>query len=219
MSTIHRPLQLASTILLCQVSALLVREFARRHMLDAGQLPAVATHLSALTGIAWLGILVVPLLRQRGLSLAGVFRPVSAAWLFGGILFGFLFRGLDTALLVVTNMGLTPGTGCQQAYSPGLAVVSLVVATPIAEETIYRGLIYRAIATINRYLGSLVSALLFAALHPAISVPISFVFGLAAVWLYEQYKSLWVPIVSHAAFNLSAVLGATGVGWPYCILL
>ncbi len=89
-----------------------------------------------------------------------------------------------------------------------LAFVAAVVLAPIAEELLFRGLLFRALLQRRSvHVAALVSSLVFAVVHidVAVSQPIALVgltlVGVALAYAYERTGSLLVPIVGHAAFN------------------
>jgi ABC-2 type transport system permease protein len=83
----------------------------------------------------------------------------------------------------------------------GLVVLAVAVA-PVAEEFIFRGLVYHGLRRTHGFAWSLLwSSLFFTAVHPPLSsVP---VFGLAAVnaWIMERTGRLWPCVLVHAGYN------------------
>jgi membrane protease YdiL (CAAX protease family) len=87
---------------------------------------------------------------------------------------------------------------------PLLALV--VVAAPLVEEFLFRGLVYRGLRRTARPAVAVVgSALIFAIVHPPVSFAPVFVLGLAAAWGLERTGSLWTPIFAHATYNAAVV--------------
>ena len=85
--------------------------------------------------------------------------------------------------------------------------VLAVIAAPIFEEFIFRGLIFGGL---RRSFGvgaaTLMSAAIFAIVHPPLSVIPVFFLGVAAALTYERTKMLAGPMLVHAVYN-AAVLG------------
>ena len=90
------------------------------------------------------------------------------------------------------------------AKSPWVTVylgVFAIVLAPVAEEFIFRGMLFPFIKQLGfpklAWLG-----FLFALIHAdkAIFIPL-FVFALALTWLYEKTDNLLAPITAHALFN------------------
>jgi membrane protease YdiL (CAAX protease family) len=78
-----------------------------------------------------------------------------------------------------------------------------IVLAPVAEEFVFRGMLYPFIKQLGRPRLALFGvSLLFAAIHldAAIFVPL-FVLALALTWLYEFTDNLLAPIAAHSLFN------------------
>jgi membrane protease YdiL (CAAX protease family) len=158
-------------------------------------------------------------LRMRRIDLAavvGATRPAGRLLLIGtGVGAGML---VAASLVVAALMRLT---GSEQAAdqflldeltrggaSTVLAFIAAVVLAPIAEELLFRGLLFRAL--LQRYrvnVAAIVSAVVFAVVHidVAVSQPLALVgltlVGIVLAHVYQRTDSLLVPIAGHAAFN------------------
>ena len=85
----------------------------------------------------------------------------------------------------------------------GFFAVSAIILAPVAEEIIFRGVLYPALRQQGRpQMALLVSSLLFASIHSNVMtfVPL-FIFALMLVWLVERTDGLLASIVAHATFN------------------
>lgn len=97
-------------------------------------------------------------------------------------------------------------------HAPSAATLRLllpltVLAAPLFEEFIFRGLIFGGLRRMAGALpAALASAALFAIVHPPLAMVPVFVLGLCAAWAYERSKSLLAPMLVHAAYN-AMVLG------------
>jgi membrane protease YdiL (CAAX protease family) len=83
-----------------------------------------------------------------------------------------------------------------------------VVLAPVAEEFIFRGMLYPFVKQLGQPRLALVGVnLLFAAIHlnAAAVVPL-FVLALAFTWLYEHTDNLLSPIVAHSLFNTANLI-------------
>ena len=83
-----------------------------------------------------------------------------------------------------------------------LAVFAVVIA-PVAEEFIFRGLLFSAAKKMGwPKLGWIGTSLLFALIHmnAPTFLPL-FVFALALTWMYERSEGLLAPIAAHSIFN------------------
>jgi len=90
------------------------------------------------------------------------------------------------------------GDGSIPLWLGGLAIV----AAPVFEEFIFRGLIFGGL---RRSLGvgtaTLARAAIFAVVHPPISVVPVFVMGVCAALVYERTRMLAAPVLLHAIYN------------------
>jgi hypothetical protein len=80
--------------------------------------------------------------------------------------------------------------------------VLAIVAAPIFEEFIFRGLIF---AGLRRSLGAfaaiVASAAVFAIVHPPVSMIPVFGLGLGAAWAFDRSKMLLAPMIAHGIYN------------------
>lgn len=108
----------------------------------------------------------------------------------------------------------------------GLVIFAVfaVIAAPMLEEFVFRGLLFRSIADRNGFwAGALVSAVAFGAFHlltpgnglDVLALGITHVgTGLGLAWIYWRRRNLLASIAGHAAFNLVAVVSIIG-GWEF----
>jgi hypothetical protein len=99
-----------------------------------------------------------------------------------------------------------------------LRLFSLVVTTPILEELIFRGYLLHAWSRKwGLWMGVLLSSAMFGLIH-ADTVP-AMLTGVGFAVLYLKTRTLWAPIIAHAAYN--AVVSVWGIaelasnGWIY----
>ena len=86
-------------------------------------------------------------------------------------------------------------------------VVLLVIAAPLCEEFIFRGLVFRGLRrSLHPGLAIIASAALFALVHPPVSVIPVFGLGLATAFVFEKTRLLWAPIAAHATYNACVIL-------------
>ena len=101
--------------------------------------------------------------------------------------------------------------------------VFAVIAAPVLEEFVFRGLLFRSIADRHGFWpGALVSAFAFGAFHlltpgnglDVLALGLTHVgTGIGLAWIYWWRKNLLANIAGHAAFNLIAVIAiVAGVG-------
>ncbi|OFA06109.1 CPBP family intramembrane glutamic endopeptidase [Duganella sp. HH101] len=96
---------------------------------------------------------------------------------------------------IAKQMSASSGT---RAWLLALAVV----AAPLCEEFIFRGLIYGGLRrSMPAPPAMAMSAAIFAVVHPPVSMLPVFVLGLCTAWTYERSKTLLGPMLVHAAYN------------------
>ena len=93
--------------------------------------------------------------------------------------------------------------------APRLVLIVLVVAAaPLAEESIFRGVLFAGLRRRMRFGGAaLISALVFAGAHGQLVAlaPIA-ILGIVLAYVYERTGSLWASAITHACFNAASVL-------------
>lgn len=89
-----------------------------------------------------------------------------------------------------------------------LLVAVVVVAAPLIEELMYRGLIQQGLAnSLGSVRGWVAGAAVFAAIHLApVEFPGLFVFALVLGWCYRRTGRLGTGIIAHMAFNATGLL-------------
>ena len=87
-----------------------------------------------------------------------------------------------------------------------LFVVALVVA-PVWEEVFFRGFLHTSILRVvpTPLTAAFMSAMVFALMHPPVSIPAAFLLGLISAWLIGKRKTLFPSIVLHVAYNVGVL--------------
>ncbi|MBQ4044853.1 MAG: CPBP family intramembrane metalloprotease [Lachnospiraceae bacterium] len=97
-------------------------------------------------------------------------------------------------------------------YSAGFLpeILVLGILSPIMEELLFRGLIYRRFKEMMPLIASLVwSSILFALFHGNLAQGIyGFVSGLFLCYVYERYGTFLAPLLTHMFCNIAAVIGS-----------
>ena len=142
-------------------------------------------------------------------------RPAFRLWL-GPALFGMGFvlpafglHYISQTVLVrlgqeqVVQEAVQMVMATEHPVEVGLQVVSVVVMAPIAEELLFRGILYNTIKHTGYPLaGMTISAALFALVHGSLALMLPlFVMGFALAWVYEKSGSIIAPMMMHATFN------------------
>ena len=93
-----------------------------------------------------------------------------------------------------------------RADRPIWLILLAVIAAPIFEEFIFRGLVFRGLRrTTGPALAVIGSAALFALVHPPIAIIPVFGLGIAAALSFQKTGYLLAPITTHAVYNLAVV--------------
>ena len=134
--------------------------------------------------------------------------PATLGWGFAGGAVAAL--GGLVYLYVLRHMGLAPEV-MQHPMSDlersAWFLVLAVIAAPLFEEFIFRGLIFGGLRRSMRpALAIVASAAVFAIVHPPMSMIPVLGLGMCAAYSYERTRSLLAPMVTHALYN-GVVLG------------
>jgi uncharacterized protein len=190
-------------------------------MIGAGVGLAVAGWQPDGVGIALLTALVTfgtvgLTLAVRVRSLAPLqLRAPGVRWLWTGLAVGVALRLLAfviTALwIALTGDAWNPHQDLADSAALGgwslvaiLALAGLVI--PLAEELLFRGVLYGALRRYGPVLAGLVSATLFGLAHvwPPL-VLFAFLVGVVHAWMRERSGSIWPAVVSHAVVNTLSI--------------
>lgn len=105
------------------------------------------------------------------------------------------------------------GIPLRQTALPALAIVQVVVISPVLEEIVFRGglqnwLLKRSIMSRTRFsisLANILVSVIFAAMHllhqPPLWAALVFLPSLVFGWAWERHRSLLSPIALHMAYN------------------
>lgn len=144
------------------------------------------------------------------------------SWLLKGVTMSYAVSFVLGLLVNLINwigagFGLQiPETTIPQSSNLLLNVVNflaVVIAAPILEETLFRGIICKGLARYNKGFAVVFSALLFAMAHLNLDqgIPV-FGMGLVFAYVYMRSGSLLVPIFMHIVNNFIAMLVSYGIG-------
>ncbi len=182
----------------------------------------VVMYSRVLTSTIWCDLamyLVVILGRQKNIIYDKFkYEHKSSRWPFWKLALaasaGFLFSVLIDKLIDLTKItdiftGYETSAYLTLAGQPViLLIITVGIIGPIAEEFIFRWMIF---GRIRYYYGSkwgiLFSGLMFGIYHGNMT---QFIFctiiGFAFAWLYDKSGNIWVPIVSHMAVNMFGLI-------------
>ena len=124
-------------------------------------------------------------------------------------------------VLVLFKYGLTPPSsdvyskllGQTTWYTLILNLLLAGVLAPLVEETLFRGIIFGSLqAYFGKWTAAVISAAIFSGLHlQAYGFFPRFILGIALVYLYDKYKSLYPSVALHALNNIVATLLAASL--------
>jgi membrane protease YdiL (CAAX protease family) len=206
-------------IMLFQVCALFARSTLELFLVSNGSDRAVANDLSYLVVPVILAALLYPYLRQHWHALASLFRPcqLTLRLCFLSLLLGFSMRVTYWAILtVLIRLGLIKnddpgaivgpilGFGCPPLLVLGLSFFVMALLVPIVEEVINRGFLLHALLRKGAIMSVGLSACLFAIAHRTDTYLVAFVAGLFFGAQVLNSRTLWAPLLTHAAYNASA---------------
>ena len=132
------------------------------------------------------------------------------------VLGGYYLLALLFAAFVLTpeqddiagELGLRDGN----AAIAVLAVLTIVVVAPVAEEVFFRGMLFAGLRTkFSLWPAAILSGLAFGIPHvtsgPTAAIPLS-IFGVALAWIYNRTGSIWPCILIHVVNNSIALVAA-----------
>ena len=202
----------------------------------AASLASLLSCAGVLIGLAWrkptrfksLGLGPAQFPRQLGWGLitALVVWPMAAVVLMGTssrVIKFVIDWGWDLKYIPQSHTLLREMSESGTIISLCLTIVLAVVVAPVTEEIIFRGLMQGTLSRLyrSRWLGIVVTAAIFAALHLTIkeevaagecslamleTIPPLFFLGLVLGYAYEKSQSLYRPICIHVGFNALSVV-------------
>ncbi|MCM1188744.1 MAG: CPBP family intramembrane metalloprotease [bacterium] len=114
-------------------------------------------------------------------------------------------------------------------YAPNilLGLIVYVIAAPIAEELLFRGILYNCMKNIFKPVGAMAVAAVFFGVYHGNTVQGIYGFCMACliIYAYEYFGDFRVTVAMHAMINLAAyLLGNTSLAlsgfvcWPVCVI-
>ncbi len=119
--------------------------------------------------------------------------------------------GLNNLILLsrITEYSKSYQETAQTMYEPSVWVqlLCLGILIPIAEEYVYRGLMYQRMKSyLSPRTAMILSAILFGINHGNTVQNIYGIFcGILLAWVMDKYHSLWAPILAHIVINVTAL--------------
>lgn len=139
----------------------------------------------------------------------GLGRPRFAHLRYGVIFgIGLFFASVAIGLVQAAAVGKEQQSIAQALMGhrglPALALdlVTIAVLTPLAEELLFRGMLFGGVRQRIPFIPAAVAtSVLFMSLHEPQAWPGVFVLAFGLALAYERTKSLWAPIAAHATVN------------------
>jgi uncharacterized protein len=154
-------------------------------------------------GVQWLNFVEGqwPLRRSLGAATLSLF-----AFRFASSLFASLSGSFQVAALGGDTTRALQGIYAEYGILALLLLVAVVI--PLIEEVAFRGVLLNGLARhVSFPVAAAVQALAFALLHEDVSrLPLFFLFGLGAAWLYRRSQGLAAPLAFHVFNNALAAL-------------
>jgi membrane protease YdiL (CAAX protease family) len=186
------------------------------NLLESGSI-AVNFAFYSVSRLIGLGLIYL-LLRRRRVSLREFgFRKFSPKVALVSLAIAVAIMIIGTIVVFAIVSALYPQVDLEQAQDVVfknaanvpqiiLAFIALVVIAPLAEESIFRGLLLPAFAKkIGFIMAAIVTSIMFGAIHGQLNVAIvTFILGLLLAWMYKRTNSLWPAIMLHSLKNLIA---------------
>jgi membrane protease YdiL (CAAX protease family) len=152
----------------------------------------------------------IPRAMKPEVLLVAVLKPTIAFGAIGALALYHIALWPQADLARELGLTTNPAAANERFYSAlGLAHAILIglIAAPVLEEILYRGIVYRAFERQWGWVSAmLATSALFGALHPS-HVVTAFLGSIVYICLLRRSGTLWAPILAHCLYNLL-------VSWP-----
>lgn len=181
-----------------------------------GMDPVLATVLVDFAVAGLCGVYVYryePRVKGDGNSLTGVpmkymmWVMLVAVWLFGQVTAAYVLEKTGDANFMEYQSALSGEA------SVWLSVLLTLVAAPLCEEMMLRGLVQDCWSRINPWFGVLGSTVVFSMMHGTlVHLPSTFLMGLMAAVVYASTGRIWLSVALHVGYNGAAsILGKLSI--------
>lgn len=127
-----------------------------------------------------------------------------------GVCACFVLNGI-VVMIQLNKMFTSYESVAQVLYDGNILIIALqmIIAAPIAEELVFRGIVYQGLKPVlGRIMAAVLSALLFGILHGNLLQALyAFALGVFLSLLFEKYQSLKPCILFHMSANAFSVIG------------
>jgi membrane protease YdiL (CAAX protease family) len=148
--------------------------------------------------------------RPSALFMAKVAGALAALFALAAAL-GYLIAGEATRVRFLAGLSVPLLT---HPVGRVLAIGGFLFTAPLAEELVFRGLVYRALRKrFSAPVAAVLQAFLFAACHletglPPLLIAIPYVWGIAAAAIFERTRSLGAAVLLHSLGNAAGLVAA-----------
>lgn len=182
-----------------EMEALATRRLA--YVLFAFQMVAMAGVLVVARRYSLSGFVILPLVLPKR-AVITFLLAIAGLFLISGVYGSAVYQFNRSAM----SQDLGPFAGMMRTESWWLILLAAGIGAPLAEEFLFRGLLYGTLraAPSGKVVAALVSAAAWAGLHlnyAIYGVVAIFLIGLYFAWLRERTGSLLPPIVCHGVYN------------------
>ena len=136
-----------------------------------------------------------------------------------------ILLGISSSLFFNVLLSLTGFTGSSDSYEKiaekqfalplSLGIILYGLVAPIAEEVVFRGLVYNRLRRngLNTMIAILISSLFFGLYHfNVVQAVYGTLMGLLIVWIYERYGGFIYPVIIHVSANIVIyIISSTGL--------
>ena len=144
-------------------------------------------------------------LKPTNFTIHNLITPVIA------VISCYLLLALYISLISKLNISIlepnstVPTEILRDTWTIVLAGIGLILLAPIAEEVLYRGLIFGGLAKWGFWPAALISGAIFSAVHldPGSLIPF-FVIGIVLAWLFWRKGHLLDSVIFHTLFNATS---------------
>lgn len=147
---------------------------------------------------------------ERGGNTPNAITSYAGALLIGAVLAGFAMLYMAGLRVFPPTVEFMRSVDAMASADRGLIYMTLIVAVgmaPLAEEFLFRGLLFRALDREKGGIAALLwSSAYFAIYHPPVSWLPVFLVGVGCAWLYKKSGRLGPSVLLHMTYNAIVIL-------------
>lgn len=190
----------------------------------------IMQYTTLLEGIS--ALIVIPIMLflfyrdRKNEKIMGILQNRKASlWKYAGVIgiSAVLCIGINNLIIIGNLQSLSASyeQTSEALYSAALPVqvVCLGILVPMAEELVFRGVMFRRMRQRAGFMRSAVSAsLIFAVIHGnMVQILYAFVMGMVLCYLYEKYGSVKAPVLGHMVMNLVSIAATETAAYDWML--